>query len=72
MAIVLLVVLGVGFGISLGAVGYPLLLLTLARRESERAALEADRTTWVRTTVSPRRLAEAAPPSTHPSVTAGP
>ena len=72
MAIILLVVLGVGFGISLGVIGYPLLLLTLARRESERASLEADRTTWVRTTVSPHRLAETAPPATDPSVAASP
>lgn len=72
MAIVLLVVLGVGLGISLGIFGYPILILTLARRESERASLEADRTTWVRTTVPPRPLPATAPAPTDPSVAGGP
>lgn len=68
--IVLLVLLGVGLGISLGLVGYPILLLTLARRENERASVDADRP-WARTVIPPRSLETATQPAGPPTVTTG-
>jgi len=69
---ILLAVLGVGLGISLGIVGYPILILTLARRENERASSDADRT-WARTVVSRHPLLERAPPPPElPTATIGP